>query len=51
MVPFLALGAIAYLLSSIKLNEWAAAGAVVAVSAVLYALTAGARARRGTASS
>jgi APA family basic amino acid/polyamine antiporter len=45
VVPFLALAAIAYLLSSIKLNEWAAAGAMVAISAVLYFATARARAR------
>jgi amino acid transporter len=44
VVPFLALGAIAYLLSSIKLNEWLAAVAVIAISAVLYFITAGARA-------
>ena len=46
VVPFLALGAIAYLLSSITLDEWAMAGAVVAVSALLYLLTHGTRARR-----
>lgn len=46
VVPFLALGAIAYLLSSITLDEWAMAGAVLAVSALLYLLTRGARARR-----
>jgi APA family basic amino acid/polyamine antiporter len=45
VVPFLALAAIAYLLSSIKLNEWAAAGGMVAVSALLYFVTAGSRAR------
>jgi APA family basic amino acid/polyamine antiporter len=44
VVPFLALGAIAYLLSSITLNEWATAGAVLVVSALLYFITAGARA-------
>jgi APA family basic amino acid/polyamine antiporter len=48
VVPFLALGAIAYLLSSITLDEWAMAGAVLAVSALLYLLTRGARAARPT---
>lgn len=43
VVPFLALGAIAYLLTSIKLNEWAMAGAVLVISAILYFVTAGAR--------
>jgi APA family basic amino acid/polyamine antiporter len=46
VVPFLALGAIAYLLTSIKLNEWAVAGAVLAISAALYFATARARAAR-----
>jgi APA family basic amino acid/polyamine antiporter len=49
VVPFLALGAIAYLLSSITLDEWATAGAVLAVSALLYLVTRGARAARTTA--
>jgi APA family basic amino acid/polyamine antiporter len=44
VVPFLALGAIAYLLSSITLDEWAMAGAVLVISAVLYFITADARA-------
>jgi APA family basic amino acid/polyamine antiporter len=44
VVPFLALGAIAYLLSSIRLDEWAAAGAVLVISAILYFITARARA-------
>jgi APA family basic amino acid/polyamine antiporter len=43
VVPFLALGAIAYLLSSITLDEWAMAGAVLVISAILYFITAGAR--------
>jgi amino acid transporter len=51
VVPFLALAAIAYLLTSIKWDEWLAAAAVVVVSAVLYFVTAGARARRGAAAS
>jgi basic amino acid/polyamine antiporter, APA family len=50
VVPFLALGAIAYLLTSIRLDEWAMAGAVLAVSALLYLATAGARARRPASS-
>jgi APA family basic amino acid/polyamine antiporter len=44
VVPFLALGAIAYLLSSITLDEWAMAGGVLVVSALLYLVTRGARA-------
>ncbi|HEU0301432.1 MAG TPA: amino acid permease [Longimicrobium sp.] len=44
VVPFLALGAIAYLLTSIKANEWLTVGAVLAVSAILYLVTKGARA-------
>lgn len=44
VVPFLALGAIAYLLSSITLDEWAMAGAVLVISAILYFVTDGARA-------
>jgi basic amino acid/polyamine antiporter, APA family len=51
VVPFLALGAIAYLLSSITLGEWTTAGAVLVVSALLYLLTRGARAARGTPAS
>ncbi len=43
VVPFLALGAIAYLLTSIQLNEWAMVGAVLVISAILYFVTAGAR--------
>lgn len=46
VVPFLALGAIAYLLTSIQPNEWAVAGAVLLISAVLYFATARARAAR-----
>jgi amino acid transporter len=44
VVPFLALAAIAYLLSSIKLNEWLAAAAVLVIAAILYFVTARARA-------
>jgi len=51
VVPFLALGAIAYLLSSIQPNEWAAAGAVLVVSTVIYFFTAGARAARAATTS
>jgi basic amino acid/polyamine antiporter, APA family len=51
VVPFLALAAIAYLLSSIKPDEWLAAAAVVVISAVLYFATAAARARRAAPSS
>jgi hypothetical protein len=44
VVPFLALVAIAYLLTSIKPMEWATAGAVLMISTSLYFITAGARA-------
>ncbi|HEX2080668.1 MAG TPA: amino acid permease [Longimicrobium sp.] len=44
VIPFLALGAIAYLLTSIKPDEWLMAGAVLAISAILYFVTRGARA-------
>lgn len=50
VVPFLALGAIAYLLTSIRLDEWAMAGGVLAISAVLYFVTAAARGRRAPSS-
>lgn len=46
VVPFLALAAIAWLLTSITLQEWAVAAGVVVASAVIYFATAGARARR-----
>lgn len=51
VVPFLALAAIAYLLSSIKPNEWLAAAAAIAIAAVLYLLTTGTRARAASARS
>ncbi|HEX2205672.1 MAG TPA: amino acid permease [Longimicrobium sp.] len=50
VVPFLALAAIAWLLTSITLREWAVAGAVLVGAAVIYLATAGARARRGVLS-
>jgi basic amino acid/polyamine antiporter, APA family len=45
VVPFLALAVIGYLLLSITLAEWAVLGGVLAAAAVVYALTAGPRAR------
>jgi amino acid transporter len=44
VVPFLAVAVIAYMLLSITSTEWAVVGGVVAVAAMVYFATAGARA-------
>lgn len=49
VVPFLALGAIAYLLTSIQPGEWATAGVVLALCSLIYVATRAARAARSAA--
>jgi amino acid transporter len=46
VVPFLALAAIAYILTSVTLDEWEIVAAVLAAAALVYLLTAAARKRR-----
>lgn len=49
VVPFLALGVIAFLLWSITLDEWLVVGGVIAAACLLYAVTLPARQRRAAA--
>ena len=46
VVPWLALAVIAYILSSLKADEWRAAALVAAAAVALYAITARSRGAR-----
>ena len=46
LVPFLALAVIAWLLTSIKRDEWMVVGGVIVVAVVIFYATAGARGAR-----
>jgi amino acid transporter len=46
LVPFLALAVIAWMLTSIRLAEWAVVGGVMVVAGVIFFATAGARGAR-----